>query len=60
MSLLPILNILKRRVQLRFEIAVVVFAEDNLVGGVADALPDFSADLRLEGGGIDVVAHRQI
>ena len=57
---LSVLNVLEGGIQLWFEVAVMVFAEDDLVGGVADAFPDFAADLRLEGGGIDVVAFRHV
>ena len=49
------LNVPERGVQLRLEVAVVVLAQDNLIGGVADALPNFAFNLRLKGGGIDVV-----
>ena len=49
-------NVVNGSIQLRFEVAVVIFAKDDFVGGVADAFPDFSADLRLERGGIDVVS----
>lgn len=53
-------NVVNGSIQLRFEVAVVVFAEHNLVGGVADAFQNFAADLRFEGGGVNVVSSGQI
>ena len=53
-------NVVDCGIQLRTEIAVVVFAEHNLVRGVPNAFPNFAADLCFKGGGVNVVSSREI
>ena len=55
-TILSVLNVSEGGIQLRFEVAVVVLAEDDIVGGVADALPHLATNLRLERGGVNVVS----